>query len=324
MSTSAPAIDPNDPRLTEVPLRVFVPAQITTVYEKTLSALGCHEKAQRSADVSRAWEWYKSSEDNSDAWRVPLFTMMLRTDPWKAGDLAREQENTYHNFVDLVGAVFTVLSFRFLAKPFHLRTKEHQENQDTVRAIRETVSQFLPVSIDKLGAMEDKFGRYNRNLKVIYAGAVDAAMHTAIQSALPEGVILQHHVFNKSDFHAQFVRLLNPDLPAKEADRAAFEVFLTRLVQIQLHKISAKDRKRFAYDPTYTYANHLSSTATATLADGLAAPVRCEECKKTHRRRIPRSPMTGLYAKYVSVVVDLNTRLEDIHPAEWSPLPPPE
>ena len=174
--------------------------------------------------------------------------------------------------------------------------------------------------------MEDKFGRYNRNLKVMYAGAVDAALHKEIQAELPEGVTLQHHVFNRSEFHTQFLLLLAPDLPRKDFDRAGFEAFLDHLVQIQLHKISAADRKRFAYNPEYIYANQPGSDTPPPLSDGLSAPIYCEEHKTVHDksgRRIPRSPKTGAYATHVSVVVDLNTKVDDILPEQWQPLPPP-
>jgi hypothetical protein len=322
MSTSSNYISADDRRLTEIPQRIFEPAEITTPYEKALEQLGCWEKAQRSADCKRLWQFYKSTEDNSDAWRRPCFTLMVRTDPWKANKLAEEQRNTFHRFEELIGANFTMLQFRFRTQPFHLKSAEHEKQQNIVRRIRKVIDEFLPVSLDKLGTMEDKFNRYNCVLKAMYAGVVDSTLHKAIQAALPESVVLQHHVYSRAAFHEQFILLLSADLPYNDKARAAFEVFLTRLVQIQTHKIPG-GRSRFAYNPNYTYANQPGNTNPVPLSDGLSEPAYCKECKKKHQNRIPRSPRTGAYAKYVSVLVDANTKVDDILPEEWMPLSPP-
>jgi len=308
----------------DIPQRIYDPPDPNS-YEKGLIEFGLSYKAQRSAIARNSWEFYKAGTVE-DSWRRPLFTVMLRTDGWKAQNLAEEQENTYHSFGELIGSTFTILSFKFMAKNFRVKSVGHQHNQGIVRAIRKVIDEFLPVSIDKVGACEDKFGRYNRVVKVIHASPVDGELHKAIQSALPEGVTLQHHVFNKADFHTQFLTLLAPDLPRKDFDRAGFEAFLDRMVQIQVHKISSADRKRFAYTPTYVYANQPGSKDPAPLSDGLSAPIFCEEHKVVHDkngRRIPRSPKTGAFATHVSVVVDMNTKAGDILPEEWLELPPP-
>lgn len=319
---SSPALVPTP---SEAPQRFFDPPE-PNAYEKALMEFGCYDKAQRSAMCRASWEWFKAGVGTEDAWRRPLFTLMIRSDGWKAQKLAEEQENTYHTFEDIIGTSFTILHFKFNAKAFRIKSPGNRHNQEIVRMIRKVIDQFLPVSIDKIGACEDKFGRYNRVVKVIHAGTVDGELHKSIQSALPEGVTLQHHVYNRADFHTQFLLLLAPDLPRKDFDRAGFEAFLTRMVQIQVHKVSAEDRKRFAYNPLYVYANQPGNDTPPPLSDGLAEPVYCEEHKTVHDkngRRIPRSPKTGAYATHVSVVVDLNTKVSDILPEEWLPLPPP-
>lgn len=319
-SQSTPIVVPETSQRTIEPLE-------PNRYEKALMRFGLYEKAQRSALCRNAWEHWKAERPDGtliDNWRKPKFTLMLRTDGWKAQDLTDEQENTYHRFAEQVGATFTVLSFRFLAKPAPIKTPIHQHNQGIVRDTRKVIDRFLPVSLDKVGAMDDKFERYNRVVKVLYAGAVDGEQHKAIQAELPEGVTLQHRVYDRAAFHAQFLLLLAPDLPRDDFERAGFEAFLTRMVQIQLHKVPAKVREQFAYTPEYVYANQDSDTAPAKLSDGLGPPVYCEEHKKFHRQRIPRSPKTGAYATHVSVVVDASTKFDDILPDEWIKLPDPD
>lgn len=313
-----PPLLADDPSLTEAPLRVFEPAPLHTKYQKRLDALGLHYKAQRSADCERAVIWYNASEDKSnksDTWRAPLFTSMLRSEPYKAKQLAREYENTYSPFIELIpGEMFSTLQIRFYES-------DPVKAQALTKEIRKLLNKHLPKTIEKPGYLNDP--RYNYVLKLIHNEAVSAQRLAEIQAILPASVNITRSNAPREEFKKELAILCAPDLPRTEEGRADFEAYLDGMQSLVVHKVSKADRSKFAYTSDYVYANPLNDDGTTALNDDVSDLAYCEYHKKEHTTRIPRSPKTGHYARWSSVVVSADTKFEEIHPAEWRELPLP-
>lgn len=307
------------------------PLQHKTPYAKRLAAHGLDKKAARVTSTASSFLWYRSTEDNSDAWSVPQHTSMLRSDPYKARQLTTEHETTYARFPELIATSFTRLDFRFKEVTPAL-------SQEIVRTIRAAADKILPRSIDKLGGYADKWNRYDRNVKVLYPGPVDAAMRARLVAMAPAGIDVQHHTFAKADFPRELRLWSNADLPATETGRADFEAFIDGVHQVKTHKMSKEDRSKFALLPPPCNANLVegnplqspndpSMTSTAPSKPLPEAtnilPDQLPE-RKPPKPYVPRSPKTGRYARFVSVVVDRSVQVEDILPQEWFPLPKPD
>src|ERR1700692_464744 len=83
-SRSTPALDINDPRLTQIPQRiVFIPPAPETPYELRLVKHGLEKAATRMAVNRCIMKVCNSAKDKSalvDTWTIPLYTTMLRSE----------------------------------------------------------------------------------------------------------------------------------------------------------------------------------------------------------------------------------------------------
>lgn len=313
MTTSTPVT------VSEAPQRIYAHAPLTTPFQRYLDRLGLGKKAQRHADNERLWKWYRASPDLSDAWRQTPFTSMIRTEVYFATRTAKDHLAQFAAFEQLItdGGWFTRIDFVFYSPKCTIHDASHAEDQSTVRAIRKLIRLLLPGSIDKLGACTDRGSRWNRRVKVLYAGVLDARSLADIQSSLPPGVIIQRHVHPKSAFASELRAWANADLPLNEIERADVELFLHGLQQTAVHGVPAEITAQFALEHKKRSANlpHVPLTIeeleSVILPDPVAPPTQY----------VPRSPKTGRLARFVSVTVDRETRVEDILPEEWRELP---
>lgn len=314
MACATAAISPNDPQLNRSQ-SVFEHAPLATAYQRYLDSIGLHRKAQRLADIGNQFNWYNAAEtmlDASDRWRQAPFTPMLRTDPYFATRAARIQQTQYAAFGELIGDWFTRIDFSFYSPKSTIFDEPHFEDQRTVRAIRRVIGEFLHRSIDKLGGAADL--RWNRKVKVLFAGTLPAALFFQIQSALPEGVFVRYHRHRKIDFPEELASWAHADLPLDEMARADMELFLNGLQQTAAHKVPREIERQFALEHKTPNAN---LPITPSDIDSMLLPNPTQK----RPRYVPRSPKTGKPARFVSVPVDRNTRPEDIPPEDWIEIP---
>src|ERR1035437_4500330 len=118
-SIGSSAISPDDPRLTTIPQRIpFIPPAPTTPYELRLVHHGMTKAATRAAVNRVLAKIYNSGQsrfDRTDTWHAPLFTMMLRSDSYHAGQLARQQDEHYRFFGEMSKSQFTRFDIQFLS-----------------------------------------------------------------------------------------------------------------------------------------------------------------------------------------------------------------
>lgn len=290
----------------------FEPAPLTTTRQKYLASLGLNSIAQRLADIEDQWLWYKVQDTNM--WREPRYTSMMRTDAYLARRLGQAHEAKYVVFGDLIGSTGTMLHFRFHADKTVLSSLVHRQQQRLIRKIRKVISLHLAPSLNKIAGYSDSSHRYNRTVKVLFAGIVDAGMLMAIQSALPPEVSVTRHIFPKIDYFLQLRAWANADLPLDEKDRADLELLIQGIHLTRYYGISPEMKRKFAVDSK----NHTANLRKYESLDAIQEAVTVAQATK---RRVPRSPKTGEYALFVSCVVDFGTRAEDILPEEWMSLP---
>lgn len=271
-----------------------------SVYARRLHELGLHGKSFRAEDEGRYFRHYKDAAN--ETWREMVSNSMLRTVPHYAKQLARIQYSKYRHFESLIHLIFCKVTFRF-----NLDGETFPANKQTIKDIRKVITQFLPVTLDKIG--DDRGWAM---IKAIHAGSVDAALLAQIKQALPAGVSITHHNLYKNDFYAALLELVSPDLPRGAEARADFECVLEGIHQVKVHAVSRQDRGKFVYDPGYTNCPDIEATSV---------PADCRGCGKTHAIRIPRNPKTGLVAIFMSLVVDKDVLAAEIPECEWIRLP---
>lgn len=286
-------------------------APLTTKVQCYLSAIGLTRLAQRLANIENTWIWYKSDQP-ADAWREPRYTSMMRSAPYLALRLAQEHQLRFFAFGGCIPpSGGTRLDFRLWADKTTLSSPTHREHRRLIRQIRKVIARLLPLSVNKIGAYQDAAKRYNRVIKVLFAGIVSAADLIAIQSALPPGVSVTRRHFQVDDFHTELRLWAHADIPLDACERADFELFIHGSHLVAYYGIPKDTKAKFALKPKIDNANF---DPDAILAAAIAA--------EKGKRRIPRSPKTGRLARFVSMVMDFATRFEDIEDAEWVELPP--
>lgn len=287
-------------------------APLTTTIQQYLASLGLTKMAQRLANIENLWNWCKI--DSSDHWRIPLYTSMMRSDPYMAIRLAQAHQLRFLPFGECIPeSGGTRLDFRLWAEKTTLSAPAHREHKRLIRQIRRVIQRFLPLSLNKIGSYADRATRYNRTIKVIFAGSVSASDLAAIQSALPPEVSVTRYHFRQDEYQEELRLWAQADIPLNIKERADFELFIHGSHLVRYYGIPKETKAKFALEPKTDNAN-LDPDAL------LVAAIATEKGK----RRIPRSPKTGRLARFVSMVVDFATQFEDILPEEWIELPLPD
>lgn len=291
-----------------MPLPAYA-APLTTTIQQYLASLELTKFAQRLANIENMWSWCKV--DNSDYWRIPHYTSMMRSDSYMAVRLAQAHQLRFLPFRDCIpesgGAR---LDFRLWAEKTMLSAPTHREHRRLIRQIRKVIARLLPLSLNKIGAYADRAKRYNRTIKVLFAGSVSASDLAAIQSALPPEVSVTRYHFGRDAYQEELRLWAQADIPLDIKERADFELFIHGSQLIGYCGIPKDTRAKFALESKKSYANF---DADAVLVAAIAS--------EKGKRRIPRSPKTGRLARFLSMVVDFSTKFEDILPEEWVELP---
>lgn len=330
MSTSAPEVNLNDPRF-NIPQRIlFIPPTPTTPYELRLAHHGLHKPASRAAVnrvIKKICNSAKQRMDTSDTWTVPLFTTMLRSDKYHAGELAKQQTVRYSYFRSLIKSQFTRFEIQ-LSIPFTTPNKILIERDD-LRQIRETVDEVISCpKFNKLGTWTHPLlpGCLGVRLKFLVCNRVAEAVRDNLVKALSkfgiEEGISNFRVFDKENFAQELAAIVAPDLPEDGELRADFEFLLQGLAQISYSGLSAEEKVRFAL----TSPDNANLTAPDDMQEEIPVPelpVAPVEMGKIRLSHVPISPKTGLPARFISIPVDRDTDPEDLDPTEWLEIIPP-
>lgn len=308
----------------ETPQRPFVHPELTTTQQKYLSSIGLHKKAQRLADIEQICQWYKSSEDNSDAWREQVFTSMMRTEPYYAERRALNHEMQYSSFVNhMPTGWFTNAVFYFYSEWTTLNDPQHEENQRIVRHIREMIAKLGVKAIDKYVAFDGTLPKKkagseerNRSLKVIFSEVIPPEKIHALIKGLPSHVVIKARTEHKNHFTCALHTWSRAGYLGNVKERADMELSLDGLQQVVPHGFSPEERSQFALGKKY-------DAILPQTFDDLETMLLPDPHKKGEKY-IPRSPKTGKPARFVSIVVNREVKVDDLAPEEWSELSPPE
>ena len=254
-SIGSSAISPDDPRLTTIPQRIpFIPPAPTTPYELRLVHHGMTKAATRAAVNRVLAKIYNSGQsrfDRTDTWHAPLFTMMLRSDSYHAGQLARQQDEHYRFFGEMSKSQFTRFDIQFLSTAGN--PDAVALDRQAIRKIRSILDQHITVPrFNKIGSWQHpvKINCLGVSIKVLVCERLLESIRDKIIVALSnlnvKACISGWHVFDRENFNDEIRSIVAPDLPLDGEMRADFEFLLRGIDQISYSGLSKEDAARFA------------------------------------------------------------------------------
>jgi hypothetical protein len=264
------------------------PELFCTPYSRRLAALGLEEKAFRADSETSYFKWYRDADRAT--WRQHAANAMLRTMPYYASQIAKDH---YHKNL----ALRDFIEHTFCRVSFTLPTWDVPQSQSLIRTLRTLIDKLLPKSADKIGAISERPG-----IKILTTRPMTLDLAKRIQSSLPAGVKFQYSNRAKDMFSIELLAVMAPDLPTSDTHRADLEAILDSMHQVKLHKFSKAERSKFVYEsPAYT-----------NLQDGEEPP---SDGKR--RKPVPKNPVTGKPAIWMSGVVGEKVKASEIPEHEW-------
>ena len=255
MSTSAAPAPVPVPVPSEVPQRIlFEPPKLETPYELGLADHGLVDKAIRVATNRVIKKIYNSSGDRfdaSDTWAGPMFSTMLRSDPYHARELTRKQIDRYSVFREFSTSQFTCLGIEFVSEA--CCPDEVECDRSHIRKIRHIIDKHTDAPLfSKIGNKSQ--GLWPDSLSVRVKFMVSARLGDDTRAAIaaelaeldPETSLSAFSVTDKENFEDDLKSTLAPDLPVGGALRADFEFLLQGMDQIAYSGLSKDQTSRFA------------------------------------------------------------------------------
>lgn len=269
------------------------PEHFHSLYSRQLAQLGLDDKATRADAETAFFKWYRDIDRQT--WRQHAANAMLRTMPYYAKQMAEEQYCKNLPLEDHVSDSFSRVTF-------YIKTWDIEESKRLLSVLRALTSKFLPKSLDKIGIVDN-----SPTLKILHTQPLTLDVARKIQSLVPAGVKFQYSNHQKEYFRANLRSVTSSDLVTTDAHRADLEAILGRTHQTKLHKFSKEERSKFVYTPPEPYTN-LSSTDS---------PEEPSEEKK-QGKPVPKNPITGKPAVWVSGIVSESVKASDIQEHEWT------